>query len=275
MNMMDRANDTRDEALFEQLERAPELLEELQRQVDPSFAKSLRSELRGRQARATENLFWFDVELPIGTIRVVHDEELVHLVDNDPRRYEFRAKYELGFEPRHAESKRVRSAAELVLAGRKRGNEIAFLGELTPFQQSVLKATSRIPRGGIRPYNWVAREAGNAGAVRATGTTLGHNPVPFIVPCHRVVRSDYSLGKYSAGGPEVKESVLRMEGLMPHQLEWIQHAPKFVGQLDSMEFCLPACGGLDESDPKILRGFSRAEDATRDGFVPCDVCRPV
>ena len=273
--MMVDSNERQDDVAGDGLEQDAGVIEELRQQMDPGFAKSLRAELRGRQARATENLFWFDLELPVGTIRLVHDEELVHMVDNDPRHYEFRAKYELGFEPQHAESKRVRSAAELVLSGRKRGNEISFLGELTPFQQSVLKATSRIPRGAIRPYNWVAREAGNAGAVRATGTTLGHNPVPFIVPCHRVVRSDYSLGKYSAGGPEVKESVLRMEGLMPHQLEWIQHAPKFIGQLDNMEFCIPACSGLDESDPANLQGFGKAEDAARGGFMPCPVCRPV
>src|SRR6187402_2665328 len=158
------------------------ILEEVRREPDPGFASTLRAELRGRQARATQNLWWFDLDLPIGPIRLVHDDQLVHMVDNDVWSWEFRAEHELGFEPRHGESKRVLREAESVLAGRKRGSDIAFLGELTPFQQSVLRATSRIPRGSIRPYNWVAREAGHAGAVRATGTTLGHNPVPFIVP---------------------------------------------------------------------------------------------
>ena len=251
------------------------ILAEVRREPDPGFAPRLRAELRGRQARATQNLWWFDLELPVGTIRLVHDEQLVHMVDNDMRRYEFRAEYELGFEPAHAESKRVREAAEQVLAGRKRGNDIAFLGELTPFQQSVLRATSRIPRGAIRPYGWVAREAGNPGAVRATGTTLGHNPVPFIVPCHRVVRSDWSLGKYSAGGPEVKEAVLQMEGLTARELDWIQHAPRYVAQFDSMAFCLPACTGLDTEPPENLKGFTRPEDALAAGFTPCEDCRPV
>ena len=90
-----------------------------------------------------------------------------------------------------------------------------------------------------------------------------------------MVRSDWSLGKYSAGGPEVKEAVLFMEGMTARQLAWIQHAPRFVGQLDSMEFCLPACTGLDESDPANLQGFSRPEDAERAGFIPCDLCRPI
>ncbi len=248
---------------------------EIRGEANPGFAERLRAELRGRQARATENLWWFDMELPVGTIRVVHDEQLVHLVDNDMRKYELRAKYELGFAPQHGDSKRMRLAAEQVLAGRKRGSEIAFLGEMTAFQQAVLRATSRIPRGAIRPYGWVAREAGNAGAVRAAGNTLSHNPVPFIVPCHRVVHSDWSLGKYSAGGPEVKQSVLEMEGMTEHRLDWIQHAPRFVGQFDCMEFCLPACTGLDESDPANLKGFRSPDEALEAGFAPCDACRPV
>ena len=252
-----------------------EILAAVRAEANPGFAQQLRGELRGRQARATENLWWFDIELAVGTIRVVHDEQLVHLVDNDMRRYELRAKYELGFAPQHGDSKRLRTAAEQVFAGRKRGSDIAFLGELTPFQQAVLRATSRIPRGGIRPYAWVAREAGNAGAVRAAGSTLAHNPVPFIVPCHRVVHTDWSLGKYSAGGPAVKYSVLAMEGMTERRLSWIQHAPRFVGQLDSMEFCIAACTGLDESDPANLKGFRTPEDAVDAGFAPCEECRPV
>jgi O-6-methylguanine DNA methyltransferase len=251
------------------------VVEALRPEPNPDFVTTLRGELRGRQARSTKNLWWFDFELPIGHIRIVHDEQLIHLVDNDLRRWDMRAHLELGFEPSHAESERVRNAAQQALSGKRRGSEVAYIGEMSPFQQSVLRAAARIPRGTVRPYNWVAREAGNAGAVRAAGTTLGHNPVPFIIPCHRVVRADYSLGKYSAGGPEVKEAVLRMEGLSHAQLEWIQHAPPFVGQLDSQAFCLPACEGLDTYDPALLRGFAHAEDALNAGFEPCETCKPV
>ena len=58
-----------------------------------------------------------------------------------------------------------------------------------------------IPRGEVRPYGWIAAEIGRPKAVRAVGTALGHNPVPLIVPCHRVVRSDGMIGQYSLGGP--------------------------------------------------------------------------
>jgi O-6-methylguanine DNA methyltransferase len=98
------------------------------------------------------------------------------------------------------------------LAGRRRFRAVDLSG-LTPFQQRVLNKTSEIPRGEVRPYGWVAREIGSPGATRAVGTALGHNPIPFLIPCHRVVRSDGSLGEYSGGGPAMKQRVLAFEGV--------------------------------------------------------------
>src|SRR6185503_17490889 len=63
----------------------------------------------------------------------------------------------------------------------------------SPFEQDVWKKALEIPRGEVRPYGWIAAEIGRPKAVRAVGTALGHNPVPLIVPCHRVVRSDGSI----------------------------------------------------------------------------------
>ena len=69
----------------------------------------------------------------------------------------------------------------------------------TEFQRMVWKATYRIPYGEVRSYGWIAREIGKPLATRAVGGAEGANPVPIIVPCHRVVRSDGGLGGYSAG----------------------------------------------------------------------------
>ena len=76
-----------------------------------------------------------------------------------------------------------------------------------------------IPRGEVRPYGWIAAEIGRPRAVRAVGTALGHNPVPLIVPCHRVVRTDGTIGQYSLGGPGNKRTILAAEGLDPEALE--------------------------------------------------------
>jgi methylated-DNA-[protein]-cysteine S-methyltransferase len=84
---------------------------------------------------------------------------------------------------------------------------------LGAFQQSVLEACATIPVGQVRPYGWIASEIDNPGSVRAVGTALGHNPIPLIVPCHRVVRSDGSVGNY-AFGPDMKHDLLVREGAL-------------------------------------------------------------
>lgn len=86
------------------------------------------------------------------------------------------------------------------------------LRSLTPFQTTVLHETARIPKGQVRSYGWVAREIGKPGAVRAVGSALARNPIPLMIPCHRVVRSDGQLGNYSLVGPHIKVQLLEEEG---------------------------------------------------------------
>ena len=80
----------------------------------------------------------------------------------------------------------------------------------TSFQKAVWQATSRIPYGEVRTYSWVAEEIQKPKAVRAVGNALGANPLPIIVPCHRVLRSDGGLGGYS-GGLHWKPKLLALE----------------------------------------------------------------
>ncbi|MEP6639144.1 MAG: methylated-DNA--[protein]-cysteine S-methyltransferase, partial [Chloroflexota bacterium] len=89
----------------------------------------------------------------------------------------------------------------------------------TEFERDVWHKALEIPRGEVRPYGWIAAEIGRPKAVRAVGTALGHNPVPLIVPCHRVVRSNGTIGQYSLGGPANKRTILAAEGLDPEALE--------------------------------------------------------
>lgn len=96
--------------------------------------------------------------------------------------------------------------------GDARGVTVDMTG-LGDFQQSVLEACATIPLGQVRPYGWIASEIDNPGSVRAVGTALGHNPIPLIVPCHRVVKSDGSVGNY-AFGPEMKHDLLVREGAL-------------------------------------------------------------
>ncbi len=78
------------------------------------------------------------------------------------------------------------------------------------FRRDVLRATAQIAYGQTSSYRQVATRAGSAGAVRAAGTALASNPLPILVPCHRVVRTDGTIGAYR-GGPEAKAHLLNLE----------------------------------------------------------------
>ncbi|MFW6125948.1 MAG: methylated-DNA--[protein]-cysteine S-methyltransferase [Chloroflexota bacterium] len=95
------------------------------------------------------------------------------------------------------------------------GQRVAFEDELditwaTPFLRAVWEATRHIPYGETRSYGWVARWIGRPRAVRAVGQALARNPLPIIVPCHRVVASDGSPGGFT-GGLELKKRLLALE----------------------------------------------------------------
>jgi O-6-methylguanine DNA methyltransferase len=86
------------------------------------------------------------------------------------------------------------------------------LQRLTPFQVSVLQAARRIPAGTVWTYRQIAEAVGKPNASRAVGQALGRNPVPIVIPCHRVIASDGSLGGYSGGGGlESKKYLLTLE----------------------------------------------------------------
>ena len=81
------------------------------------------------------------------------------------------------------------------------------------FRQRVLRAINRIPYGQTRSYTEMARRAGNERAVRAAGTACGSNPLPLVVPCHRVLRTGGALGGYGGGLP-MKRALLELEGVL-------------------------------------------------------------
>ncbi len=85
---------------------------------------------------------------------------------------------------------------------------------LTPFQQKVLQILQSIPRGEVRTYAWLARAAGRPGAARAVGNVMAGNPMPWILPCHRVVPAQGGVGNY-AFGSEMKRVLRRREGARP------------------------------------------------------------
>jgi len=106
-----------------------------------------------------------------------------------------------------ADLKRYFSGQEVLFRG-----EIAFL-EGTSFQQAVWRSLLHIPYGQVTSYRSIADQINKPGASRAVGNACGKNPLPIVVPCHRVLRQDGRLGGYT-GGVEIKTRLLKIEGVL-------------------------------------------------------------
>ena len=109
----------------------------------------------------------------------------------------------------------VRRELDEYFEGKRREFDLPLDWSLTRgFYRKVLRETARIGYGHVRTYADVAKRAESPRAVRATGSALGSNPIPVVVPCHRVVRTGGGMGGYG-GGLEVKEYLLGLEGGLP------------------------------------------------------------
>jgi len=146
--------------------------------------------------------------------------------------------------------------------------------ELTDLERDVLKLLPRIPRGEVRTYEWVAREAGRPRAVRAVGSILARNAVPLVVPCHRVVPTTGGVGNY-AFGTEAKRELLRREGVDIEALDALaSHHVRYIGSRTTKIVCFPTCRDARRIRDENRVPFRGAEEATEKGYRPCLRCRP-
>lgn len=114
---------------------------------------------------------------------------------------------------------RALAASELraYLAGRLQSFSVPYnIRTLPPFHRAVLHLTAKIPYGETRTYGWLARRLGRPGAARAAGNALARNPLPIIIPCHRVVRADGAMGAFVLG-PGWKKRLLDLEKVSQKQ----------------------------------------------------------
>lgn len=142
-------------------------------------------------------------------------------------------------------------------------------------EHDVLQTLTRIPRGQVRTYAWVARQVGRPRAVRAVASIIAKNIVPFVVPCHRVVPSAGGIGQY-AFGSAMKRALLEREGVNVSELERLakEHV-RYIGSRTTHVFCFPTCSGAQRIRDDNRVPFRDADDAMERGYRPCRQCQPV
>jgi O-6-methylguanine DNA methyltransferase len=220
---------------------------------------------------------YLSLETPIGTVYVAFNGPRISGVApaEDDAAFERTYRARTGRLARRA----AETPAELLTAIRHQltGQPVDLdldLSRLSEFERAVLLKAREIPHGEVRPYGWIAREIGRPGAVRAVGSALNKNPVPLLIPCHRVVKSDGQIGEY-AFGPSMKRALLASEGLDLARVEALARAGiRFVADLAGDEYCLPTCRWVRDKGPSEVRMLASEAAAQAAGYRPCSDCRP-
>ena len=163
---------------------------------------------------------------------------------------------------RHAERAR-KELAEYLAGSRTFFTVPVDLSGLPGFQSDVLAAAARIPYGEMTSYAALARSVGRPRAARAVGNALGANPVPVIVPCHRIIRGDGTWGHYVFGAP-MKTALLTLE----------RHTPALVGCSTTRIVCRRGCAHEQRIHEPNRIVFASVADAQGVGYRPCRTCRP-
>jgi methylated-DNA-[protein]-cysteine S-methyltransferase len=146
------------------------------------------------------------------------------------------------------------------------------------FHRSVLQATCCIPYGAVMSYAGVACEVGKPTATRAVAQALRWNPLPIVIPCHRVIGSSGTLTGYAGNKTDLKERLLTVEGVptvKAHHDCKIPHDALYVRFPGDDSYCLPTCSSLSPGEhPNRAVLFGSRERAEGAGLHPCSTCRP-
>lgn len=224
------------------------------------------------------NLYW-RLDSPVGTVFVAASRAGISMVSRAKSAEDFERNFErLRGRPVFRAASRPPAAVRTLmknLASRDREKLQFDLRGLSEFERAVLMKALEIPSGEVRPYSWIAREIGHPEAVRAVGTALGKNPVPLLIPCHRVVRADGTIGNYSLGGSRVKRALLEVEGVEPDVIEGLAaRGVRYLGNEKERYYCYPTCGGTRSLVLANHVPFHNEREAIAAGFRPCEACRP-
>jgi methylated-DNA-[protein]-cysteine S-methyltransferase len=145
------------------------------------------------------------------------------------------------------------------------------------FERDVLRATAAVPYGAVSSYTGIAGDIGRPEAVRAVAQALRHNPVPIVIPCHRIVGLHGDLVGYAGHRVGLKERLLTVEGVPTDHTHAGRIARAAMYHYDpnpDRQYCLPTCGDILRRPLGRVRLFARRDLAETTGLAPCVDCRP-
>ncbi|MGH7820803.1 MAG: methylated-DNA--[protein]-cysteine S-methyltransferase [Candidatus Binatia bacterium] len=144
------------------------------------------------------------------------------------------------------------------------------------FHRAVLEAAARIPYGAVRSYAGLAAEIGKPAATRAVAQALRWNPLPIVVPCHRVIGTSGMLTGYAGDRTSLKRRLLAVEGVSAVKMGSDFRVPRGNMYVSAPEqsYCLPTCEWIGTATPRSLVLFGTREHAEAAGLQPCGDCRP-
>ncbi len=169
---------------------------------------------------------------------------------------------------------KLRDQVESAMRGEGCDNPRLDIAESGELEAKVREIMARIPRGEVRSYSWVAKQAGKPKAVRAVANCVARNVVPFVIPCHRVVPQSGGICKYAYGSP-IKRELLQREGVDVERLEELaRHGIRYLGSRTTHIVCCPTCPDQRRVREEYRVPFRSPEEALAQGYRPCKRCQP-
>jgi methylated-DNA-[protein]-cysteine S-methyltransferase len=248
--------------------------------ADPALA---RAQLESRLADLRRRLVAFGVfSSPLGPILIARSEEGVSMVQYVESRSAAasRLAHLTGVDAVEDQGRTESLYRDLLeyLEGRRTRLEWPLDLRLasSDFQRRVLQVTARLPYGAVTSYGHIAREIGEPRATRAVAQALRRNPLPIVIPCHRVIGSTGDLTGYAGRRVGLKQRLLTLEGVpvATDRALHIERQAMYVRYEALTEYCLPTCGALPSTPLAELTLFGSREQAEAAGLTPCSDCRP-
>jgi methylated-DNA-[protein]-cysteine S-methyltransferase len=248
----------------------------------PGDGEAARQRLMARLADLRPRVVGYRVfSSSLGPILLARSEHGVALVEylGDAGVRGSRLFRQAGVEAREDGAEVERLGHELLeyLAGRRTWLDwpLDLRGARSDFERAVLEATIAVPFGAVESYRGITADLGKPGAVRAVAQALRHNPLPIVVPCHRIVGSTGEMVGYAGTRVALKEQLLTMEGVPTEHTAMprvVRRALYHYEPNPSREYCLPTCGDIARRPIGML--FTSRAQAEARGLRPCTSCHP-